>query len=547
VPETSNTDITNKPPTCGEAIVELLRQYGVDTVFGIPGFHNLELYRGLSHGGIRHILTRNEQGAGFMADGYARSTGRPGVCFVISGPGVTNVSTAIGQAYADSIPLLLISSSNASYTLGKGWGCLHETANQQGLTEPITAFTKTAHSPREIPELIGQAFTLFASGRPRPVHISIPLDILAMPVEDSWTARIAPVRPVPAPAPMARAAELLAGAKTPVIVVGGGAVEAGPCVTELAEWLDAVVIASNAGKGVVPDSHPLSLGGGLIRREVRDHLARADVVLALGTELSATDSFIETLPITAKLIRADIDPAKFNDAYPADIAVHGDAGAAAAGILAALKGITKAPLSHGGSDTAAAVRAQVVAGLKPVERQHKVVWDTLRSALPANAVIVGDITQIVYSGSALMPVDLPRRWFYPAGYGTLGCAMPDAIGAKLAAPDVPVVAVVGDGGFMYTVQELMTAVEEKLPLPVIIWNNNCLAMIRDGMDSNQIPRMAVQPQAPDFPALATAFGCHSAAPQSRADLADCVTRALAADGPTLIVVNEDSDWLLAEA
>jgi 5-guanidino-2-oxopentanoate decarboxylase len=204
-------------------------------------------------------------------------------------------------------------------------------------------------------------------------------------------------------------------------------------------------------------------------------------------------------------------------------------------------------LSHGGSDTAAAVRAQVVAGLKPVERQHKVVWDTLRSALPANAVIVGDITQIVYSGSALMPVDLPRRWFYPAGYGTLGCAMPDAIGAKLAAPDVPVVAVVGDGGFMYTVQELMTAVEEKLPLPVIIWNNNCLAMIRDGMDSNQIPRMAVQPQAPDFPALATAFGCHSAAPQSRADLADCVTRALAADGPTLIVVNEDSDWLLAEA
>jgi thiamine pyrophosphate-dependent acetolactate synthase large subunit-like protein len=543
VPDSLNTEITNRPPTCGEAIVALLQQYGVDTVFGIPGFHNLELYRGLAHGGIRHILARNEQGAGFMADGYARSTGRPGVCFVISGPGVTNVSTALGQAYADSIPLLLISSSNASYTLGKGWGCLHETANQQGITEPITAFTRTAHSTREIPELIGQAFTLFASGRPRPVHISVPLDILAQTVTEVWAPRIAPERPVPGLDCLARAADLLAGAKTPVIVVGGGAAKAGPCVTELAEWLDAVVIASNAGKGVVPDTHPLSLGGGLIRREVRDHLARADVVLALGTELSATDSFIETLPITGALIRADIDPSKFNDAYPADIAVHGDAGAAAAGILAAVQGITGAPLSRGGGRTAAAVRARVVAGLKPVERQHKVVWDTLRDALPAEAVIFGDITQIVYTGSAVMPADLPRRWFYPAGFGTLGCAMPDAIGAKLAAPEVPVIAVVGDGGFMYTVQELMTAIEQRLPLPVVIWNNNCLAMIRDGMDDNAIPRIAIEPQAPDFHALAKAFGCQSAAPQSRAELAECVTRALTAGRPTLIVIDEGSGWL----
>lgn len=544
--ELLDTEVTNKPQTCGNAIIRLLKQYGVDTIFGIPGFHNLELYRGLASSDIRHILTRNEQGAGFMADGYGRSSGRPGICTVISGPGVTNVSTALGQAYADSIPLLLISSSNASHTLGKGWGCLHETANQQGITEPITAFSKTVHSPREIPELIGQAFTLFASGRPRPVHISIPLDVLAQPVDEVWTARVVPERPVPTNRSMMRAAELLSIAKNPVIVVGGGAVGAGFCVTALAEWLDAIVIASNAGKGVVPDTHPLSLGGGLIRREVRDHLSQTDVILALGTELSATDSFVETLPINGKLIRVDIDPSKFNDAYPADIAIQGDAGAAAAGILAALQKLASAPMSRGSREKASVLRDKVAAGLKPFERQHKVVWDTLRSVLPPETIIMGDITQIVYSGSAVMPVDLPRRWFYPAGFGTLGCALPGAIGAKLAEPDVPVVAVVGDGGFMYTVQELMTAIELQLPIPVIIWNNDCLAMIRDGMDANDIPRMAIHPLAPDFPKLAQAFGCQSAAPNSKAELVECVKRALADKGPTLIVINEDSGWLTAE-
>ena len=153
---------------CGEATMRLLREYGVDTVFGIPGFHTLEFYRGLAQSGIRHILARNEQGAGFMADGYARASGRAGVCVTISGPGVTNASTAVGQAYADSVPLLLLSSTNASATLGKGWGCLHETADQQRLTESITAFSKTALMPDDVPELFGQAFGSFAAGRPRP-------------------------------------------------------------------------------------------------------------------------------------------------------------------------------------------------------------------------------------------------------------------------------------------------------------------------------------------------------------------------------------------
>ncbi|ERI53322.1 hypothetical protein N878_15845, partial [Pseudomonas sp. EGD-AK9] len=181
----------NKNLTGGQALVRLLANYGVDTVFGIPGVHTLELYRGLPGSGIRHVLSRHEQGAGFMADGYARVSGKPGVCFVISGPGVTNVATAIGQAHADSIPMLVISSVNHSASLGKGWGCLHETQDQRALTAPITAFSALALSPEELPELIARAWAVFDSERPRPVHISVPLDVLAAPVARDWTAEVA--------------------------------------------------------------------------------------------------------------------------------------------------------------------------------------------------------------------------------------------------------------------------------------------------------------------------------------------------------------------
>jgi 5-guanidino-2-oxopentanoate decarboxylase len=173
--------------TGGQALVRLLANYGVDTVFGIPGVHTLELYRGLPGSGIRHVLTRHEQGAGFMADGYARVSGKPGVCFVITGPGVTNAATGIGQAYADSIPMLVISSVNHTASLGKGWGCLHETQDQRAMTAPITAFSAVALTAEDLPELIARAYAVFDSERPRPVHISVPLDVLAAPVARDWS------------------------------------------------------------------------------------------------------------------------------------------------------------------------------------------------------------------------------------------------------------------------------------------------------------------------------------------------------------------------
>ncbi len=528
--------------TCGEALMHLLEGYGVDTVFGIPGVHTLELYRGIETSNVRHVLVRHEGGAGFMADGYARATGRPGVCTLITGPGVTNVTTPLAQAYADSVPLLLITSANRSESLGKGWGCLHEVTDQRAVTAPLTAFSQMVSTPEEIPELIAQAFTVFHSRRPRPVHISIPIDLLGAPVSSGWQVRTPPARPVAPPAAIRAASDLLASAKRPVILVGGGAQDAGPCVSRLAEHLDAAVISSNAGKGVVSESHPLSLGGGLVTKAVRDYMESADVILSIGCEISETDSFEDHLTINARLVRIDIDPAKFNDIYPADVAIQGDAGPSVEMLLAALGNSPNA--DRGTARALEAVRAQQDADFTPVERQHRRLLLALREVLPPDAVMMGDIAQLVYTGSAVMPTDLPRTWFYPAGLATLGCALPGAIGAKIALPDRSVVVLVGDGGFLFTIQELATAVEEGLGIPVILWNNDSLAMIRDGMVKRGIREIGVNPKNPDFIKVAEGFGCRTAQPQSIAAFASEVRDAFDAAVPTVIEVRENAKWLL---
>lgn len=529
--------------TCGEALIQLLEEYGVDTVFGIPGVHTLDLYRGIANSKIQHVLARNEQGAGFMADGYARVSGKPGVCTLITGPGVTNAATPLGQAYADSIPVLLISSANRTYTLGKGWGCLHEITDQRAVTAPLTALSATALTPEELPELVGQAFSLFASGRPRPVHISIPRDVLAKPTKGGWPPRSAPSRPMPAPSAVHAAADLLAQAQQPLILVGGGAVGANGAITKLVELLGAAVITSNAGKGIVPDSHPLNLGASLVLQGTQDYLGNADVILAIGTELSETDSFIERLDINGKLIRVDIDAGKINDLYPAEIGIQGDAGPTVAALLSALKESDVARKRTGTEEDVASIHEQNQAQLSPIERQHQSLLTALRNALPEDSIVMGDITQLVYTGSFAFPMEQPRCWFYPAGYCTLGCALPMAIGAKLAAPDRPVVVLAGDGGFMFTVQELAVAAELKEPLPIVIWNNDGLRQIRDDMTARNIPPTGVDFRNPDFVTLANAFGCHGVRPDSLEAFEGTVTRALDAPSPTLIEVHQDADWL----
>lgn len=532
--------------TCGEATMRLLARYGVTTVFGIPGVHTLDLCRGLSGGEnsgvIKHVQARNEQGAGFMAEGWARATGEVGVAIVISGPGVTNAATAVGQCYADSLPMLLISAEPEAKTIGKGWGVLHEITEQKKVTEPLCAFSATAHRASDIPELMARAFSVFSSSRPRPCHISLPLDVQAEIVEEVWEPVNLPGRPTGSPNKLVDAADLLKEAKLPVIMVGGGASGAAKELQAVVKATGSIVVASTAGKGIVPDDHPQSLSASTVRPEVQALLAKADVILAVGTEISETDSFVERLEFSGELIRIDIDPAKISDYYPPKIGIVSDAKPA----MEALKNLLQ-PLEV---DTTSAeegveqIRSAIVENLTTSESQHAKLLGILDEIAPDNTIWSGDACQLVYTGAFMMPVRKPKSWFYPAGFCALGNALPNGIGAKMAKPDHPVVVMAGDGGFMFTMPELMVAAEAKMALPIIIWENGGLKQIQDDMDSRDIERVGVEGINPDFVALANACHCDGVVPEDEAEFKNAFLSSLEKDRPTIIVVREGGDWLL---
>lgn len=533
--------------TCGQALIKLLEAYNVDTVFGIPGVHTLELYRGLHNSKVKHILARHEQGAGFMADGYARISGKPGVCFTITGPGVTNIATPMGQAYSDSIPMLVISSVNERHSMGKGTGVLHETKNQRAITDPITAFSATALTPSQVPSLIARAFSIFNSERPRPVFLEIPLDVLAMPIDTDWsyTARNNAAKPAPVTSAINDAASLLRDSKKTVILAGGGAIQAGELLKLLSEKLGAAVFTTVAGKGLMGADHPLYAGSVLCMAPTWNYVNDADVVIAIGTELSETDMWQEKLPINGKLIRVDIDPVKMNDLYPADVAIVADA---AETLYSLIKHIEYTLPDHSADSnryeqTQAEIlqlKADILNEQAPLQLKHKAVLDVVKKTIPVNSFIAADMTQIAYTGNYLFDVSNTRSWFHPTGYGTLGYALPAAIGAKIAKPDRPGLVLAGDGGILYTIQELATATEElSSPLVILLWNNDSLGQIRDDMVAKDIDLIGVSPVAPDFIKLAEAFGCKTALPLTLNDLEIELETAFSYAGVTLIQMNEN--------
>ncbi len=524
--------------------MKLLAAYEVDTVFGMAGTMTVPLYRGIPTAGIRHVQCRNEQGASLMADGYARATGKPGVCTIIGGPGVTNAATGIAQAYCDSQPMLVLSGACATRTQGKGWGPIHELADQAAVTAGFTAFSAMVRYPEEVPELIARAYAVFRGSRPRPVHLSLPRDVLPETVEADWQTRRAPSLPMPDPAAIDEAADHLSQATRPLILVGGGAVGARAALAAIAEHIGAPVLSTNAGKGILPESHPLSLGCSIVQEASQQALAEADVVLLVGTEVGMGDSFLPKLDISGNIIRIDIDPTELTSMYSAAVPIQADARAALLALSSALTRRKAASQRSQGEIRVRDVLARNAAKMTDLEKQHVRVWKILRSALPADAIVMGDATQIVYTGSFAMPMDTERCWYYSGTYCALGVALPMAIGAKIGAPHRPVIAVAGDGGFMFTVNELATAAEERLALPVIVWNNDALNAIVEQMDRQQVPRIGVEPRSPDFLRLAESLGCHASRAASAEHLARSVRDALIADRPTLIEVRQDSPWLM---
>ncbi|HKU00577.1 MAG TPA: 5-guanidino-2-oxopentanoate decarboxylase [Paraburkholderia sp.] len=532
--------------TCGEALVSLLEAYGVEYVFGIPGVHTVELYRGLASSSIRHVTPRHEQGAGFMADGYARVTGKPGVCFIITGPGMTNIATAMAQAWADSIPMLVISSVNARRELGSGAGRLHELPSQRDVFSGLAEFSHTLFDAAELPEVLARAFAVFESARPRPVHIEIPLDVIVAPAGHLIGRRAAlPAKPAASASALAEAADLLARARRPLILAGGGAVSAAAELRELAERLQAPVALTINAKGLLPPDHPLLVGSTQSLPPTRALIRDADVVLAVGTELGETDYdvvFDGGFAIDGRLIRIDIDAQQLARNFRADVAITADA-QQALGSLSTRLHERAVSVEHGswGPARVAAVRNALAAAWDAPTRAQRHLIDTIADALPG-VIIAGDSTSPVYAGNFVHDAPAPRSWFNSStGYGTLGYGLPAAIGAKLAAPERPVVCLIGDGGLQFTLPELASAVEASVPAIVVLWNNFGYGEIRKYMTARNIVPVGVDIHTPDFIALARGFGCAACQANSPQDLATQLRDAALRDVPTVIEVSE-AEW-----
>jgi 5-guanidino-2-oxopentanoate decarboxylase len=517
----------------GEALVGLLEAYGVDTVFGIPGVHNVEMYRALPRSNITHILTRHEQGAGFMADGYARATGKPGVCFTITGPGLTNIMTPMGQAYSDSVPMLVISSTLDVNDWGQGRGRLHEMRSQCSAAATVTQLASTCYSARDVQDRIAEAFAMFRTARPRPIYLEIPLDVLKMPAGDGWEARDLPTRMQPCDAAVDEALVMLTKADKPVIILGGGARHAGAEAAEIAEKTGAIIFTTIAAKGAVPDDHPLLAGALLPDPQATKVIMAADAVLAVGTELSETDLWYQSFSIEKGLIRIDLDAASMVRPYRAELAILGDAKITMEAIAG---GLSSQALKTERAAEVRELRATCEAGYDDLRQTTKTVLDTVRAALPDDTIIASDMTQIAYAANEVLTFNQPDCYLHPAGFGTLGYALPAAVGARAGCPDRPVVAMAGDYGVQYTVNELGTAAELKKPLIVLLWNNDALGQIRDDMVDKGIQPNAVTLINPDFAKLADAYGCKAMRPKSLGELTDALQAGLAADMPVVIEV-----------
>ncbi|KKJ76850.1 hypothetical protein WH95_10470 [Kiloniella litopenaei] len=530
--------------TLGEYLIKLLEHYEVDRVFGIPGVHTIELYRGLANSSITHYTPRHEQGAGFMADGYARISGKPGVCFVITGPGLTNISTAMAQAYADSIPMLVISGVNKTKHLGHGNGNLHELPNQSAFAEQVASFSYSVSHPDDLPQVMARAFSVFSSARPRPVHIEIPIDLMSAPADHLMPIPPLsfPQAPVPDKNSINQITKLCLAAKSPLLIIGGGVKGENKSAQELAEVLDCPVVMTVNARGLIPDSHPLAIPASPSLEATRALIKNSDLVLAIGTELGPTDFDMyenQSFTIPNTLIRVDIDPLQLHRNVLPTMGIIGDADRTMKQLVVSLQKNEQSNVNRNGADRALTTKQTAFNELsQPMQEQVKFI-ETIKSALPG-VIIVGDSTQPVYAGNLYYSPDTHKGWINSAtGFGTLGYALPASIGAQLAATKQPVVCLTGDGGIQFTLAELGTALDANANVIIIVWNNDGYQEIKNFMLEDDITPEGVTPSSPDFPAIARAYGLYAEHLASKEELPTALKRAHSENRPALIQIEEN--------
>ncbi|TNB46409.1 5-guanidino-2-oxopentanoate decarboxylase [Martelella lutilitoris] len=522
--------------TVGEALVRLLEAHGVEVVFGIPGVHTAELYRGLAASRIRHVTPRHEQGAGFMADGYARVTGKPGVAFVITGPGLTNTITAMAQARADSVPMLVISGVNARKTLGKGEGCLHELPNQQALMKSFAKTSVTLMNGADLAGELARCLALTTSGRPGPVHLEIPTDVMVETIAPPETVVFDDAAAGADETRLEEAAALINGAKAPVILAGGGCCRADAALTAFAEQVDAPVVLTANARGLMA-GHALQVPASASLEPVRALIAASDLVIAVGTELGQTDYDVYVdggFPALKQLIRIDVDLERIAAGPQTAAAIVGDSAAMLEALLARVVG-----RQGKGAERADETRNAAWGLLTDKIRGEVTLLHRLRDAVPG-ARFIGDSTQLVYAANLYFDAAAPQRWFNSAtGYGALGYVPPGAIGAAIGEPDRPVIAIVGDGGLQFSLSELGAAKDENAGIVFLVWNNRGYREIETYMEDAGIVPEGVKPSPPDMDKIAAAYGLGFSTTADEDALVAAIAEAAERGGPHLVEFRAD--------
>jgi acetolactate synthase-1/2/3 large subunit len=535
--------MTQRRVTAGQAIVDGLLRHGVRQIFGIPGAHTYQLIDALHErrDELNYIGTRHEQGAAYMAYGYAKSTGRVGVYTCVPGPGVLNSSAALCTAYGASTPVLCVTGEIWSHEIGRGHGILHELPDQLATLRGLTKWSERISHPTEAPRLVARAFEELGSGRPRPVALECPWDTLGQRslVELDVAARPR-AAPEPDPDAVSKAAKLIAAAVNPMIMLGSGANAAGAEVMELARLLQAPVTAHRSGRGIVSEATPYGFGFAAAHHPWQ----QTDVLIAIGTRMELQYIRWRRFPPGLKIVRIEIDPEEILR-RTIEVGIVADAAAGTRALLAAL-----APLLAKRASREAEFNEIKARSRKEIEvvQPQLAYLDVIRAVLPRDGFFVEEISQMGFTSRFGFPVYEPRT-FVTGGYqDNLGFGYMTALGVKVANPGKPVVSINGDGGFMFGVQELATAAQYNIGCVAIVFNNQCFGnVLRDQKQNFGERHYGDRLRNPDFLKLAESFGVAGYRASTPAELRTTLERALAADAPALIEVPgepgaESSPW-----
>lgn len=525
----------NREMTGGQALVAALMRQGVDTIFALPGVQLDGFFEALwdNRDSFRVLHTRHEQATAYMADGYARVSGKEGVCVVVPGPGLLNAAAALSTAYSCNSPVLCVTGQIRSDLIEVGRGLLHEIPNQLGMIRSVTKHAARATTPPEIPALVDEAFRQLRGGRPRPVEIEVPPDTLFAKAAVELLPPAPPrERPAGDPDLIAAAAKLLGEAASPLIYAGGGIQRAGASdeLLALAELLQAPVVISRNGKGAISDRHYLAQGV-IADREL---FKQADVILAVGTRFTADYDGVRVLAPGQSFIQIDIDPEEIGRNTKPHIGIEADAKASLAALVDRVPAFNRARPSREAELTA--LKTSIQDRLSKLEPQAGFAA-ALRAELPDEGILVSEMTQLGYYSALGFPVYQPNTFLTPGYQGTLGCGFCIALGAKVGRPDVPVVSINGDGGFGFTMNELATMAQHNIGVVTVVFNDNAYGNVRRIQKydyNNKI--IASELQNPDFMKLADAFGVAGRRVHTPDELRIALREAIKADEPTLIEV-----------